>query len=223
MGVRAGIFVCVTSFLLGTLFTHWIADSLTLWKSPVTDEHIWTAALYYSIIAKGPSWILYVLAAIVVLGAATILWSLNDLQAGNIMFDGGSIFLYGTTVVMCINSVLPSLVEFAALDLRDAIPRSLRLTTLELASNNLICSVALTGVLALQAGRSWAERTEEGEDDDEFVVVELDGAPVEATAATALQSNIGTLTGRRSRGKTPEIGLSEDKVKPLLQARVQTS
>lgn len=115
------------------------------------------------------------------------------------------------------------LVEFAALDLRDAIPRSLRLTTLELASNNLICSVALTGVLALQAGRSWAERTEEGEDDDEFVVVELDGAPVEATAATALQSNIGTLTGRRSRGKTPEIGLSEDKVKPLLQARVQTS
>jgi hypothetical protein len=107
MGVRAGIFVCVTSFLLGivqlvvlviscsslagTLFTHWIADSLTLWKSPVTDEHIWTAALYYSIIAKGPSWILYILAAIVVLGAATILWSLNDLQAGNIMFDGGSI------------------------------------------------------------------------------------------------------------------------------------
>lgn len=112
MGVRAGVFLCVTSFLLGTsppslserslilttntgaLFTHWIADSLTLWKSPVTDEHLWTAASYYSIIAKGPVEGLYFLAAVVVLGATTILWSLNDLRAGNIMFDGGSICQY---------------------------------------------------------------------------------------------------------------------------------
>ena len=35
--------------------------------------------------------ILYFLAAVVVLGGATIIWSLNDLRAGNIMFDGGSI------------------------------------------------------------------------------------------------------------------------------------
>ena len=109
MGVRAGVVVCVTSFLLGmffyshlitlwhesctpgALFTHWIADSLTLWKTPITDEHLWTAASYYSIITKGPSVILYLLAAVVVLGGATIIWSLNDLRAGNIMFDGGSI------------------------------------------------------------------------------------------------------------------------------------
>lgn len=107
MGVRAGIVVCVTSFLLGksylikldssltfalgALFTHWIADSLTLWKSPITDEHLWIAASYYSILAKGPSQILYFLAAVVILGGTTILWSLIDLQAENIMFDGGSI------------------------------------------------------------------------------------------------------------------------------------
>jgi ER membrane protein SH3 len=76
---------------LGALFTHWIADSLTLWKSPITDEHLWTAASYYSILAKGPSQFLYFLAAVVTLGGTTILWSLNDLQAENIMFDGGSI------------------------------------------------------------------------------------------------------------------------------------
>ena len=75
----------------GALFTHWIADSLTLWKSPVTDEHLWTAAVYYSILAKGPSEILYFFAAVALLGCATIVWSLNDLRAGNIMFDGGSI------------------------------------------------------------------------------------------------------------------------------------
>ena len=144
MGLRSSVVVCVTSFLLGqfhffynallliplspskgALFTHWIADSLTLWKSPVTDEHLWTAATYYSILAKCPPEILYFLAAIVILGGLTILWSLRDGEAGNIMFDGGSIcgiyfilseclahqfclVLFGTTIVMYLHSVLPS-------------------------------------------------------------------------------------------------------------------
>lgn len=109
MGVRAAVFVCITSFLLGisplfllptlsrsqahpgALFTHWIADSLTLWKSPVTDEHLWTAASYYSILTKASTAWLHFIRSVVLLGAITILWSLNDLRAGNIMFDGGSI------------------------------------------------------------------------------------------------------------------------------------
>jgi len=176
MGVRAGIVVCVTSFLLGTLFTHWIADSLTLWKSPVTDEHLWTAASYYSILAKGPVEILYFLSTVVVIGATTILWSLRDGEAGNLMFDGASIFLYCTTVVMYLYSVIPNLfAKFTTLpahELKDAIPPYLRASTLELASNNLVCSVALTGVLALQAGRWWVERAD-SDDEDEAVVVEV--------------------------------------------------
>jgi hypothetical protein len=52
--------------------------------------------------------------------------------------------------------------------LKDPFPGALRHTTLELASNNLICSVALTGVLALQAGRFWAESSDE-DDLDEIV------------------------------------------------------
>lgn len=187
MGVRAGVVVCVTSFLLGSLFTHWIADSLTLWKSPVTDEHLWTAATYYSILANGPPEALYFLAAVVITGAITILWSLGDGQAGNIMFDGGSIFLFGTTVAMYLYSVLPSvLAKFSSLpahQLKDPFPRSLRMATLELASNNLICSVALTGVLALQAGRFWAESSDP--DDEEFEPTETD-------------------SGTRSRAKTPD-------------------
>jgi len=203
MGVRAGIVVCVTSFLLGALFTHWIADSLTLWKSPITDEHLWTAASYYSILAKGPSQILYFLAAVVTLGGSTILWSLNDLQAENIMFDGGSIFLFGTTIAMYLYSVLPSLlVKFNSLpthQLKDPFPRALRNPTLELASGNLICSVALTGVLVLQAGRFWAERA----DDDVDAVVEAEEPK-----------------GIKLQGKTPDIRAD---IKPLLQQRVQPS
>ncbi|KAH7883963.1 Shr3 amino acid permease chaperone [Phlebopus sp. FC_14] len=168
MGVRASVVVCVTSFLLGSLFTHWIADSLTLWKSPVTDEHLWTAALYYSILTKGPVQILYVLSAIIVLGGTTIFWSLHDGEAGNLMFDGGSIFLYGTTVIMYIYSVIPSLLDkFSYIphdQVKGVFPRSLRSPTLELASNHLVCSVALTGVLILQAGRWWAELSD-GDDE----------------------------------------------------------
>ncbi|KAH0583936.1 hypothetical protein H2248_009524 [Termitomyces sp. 'cryptogamus'] len=202
MGVRAGVVVCVTSFLLGALFTHWIADSLTLWKSPVTDEHLWTAAAYYSILARSPPQVLWLLGSVVVTGCITILWSLGDGEAGNIMFDGGSIFLFGVTVVMYLYSVFPSPLLFsiclALPDLpadifanfgalsdhqpRDPFPSSLRLLTLQLASNNLVCSVALTGVLALQAGRFWAENS----DADDEVSVPGEGE------------------GSQSRAKTPE-------------------
>lgn len=40
-------------------------------------------------------------------------------------------------------------------------PPDLRTPTLELASSHLICSVALTGVLALQTGRWWAKRADD--------------------------------------------------------------
>lgn len=46
-------------------------------------------------------------------------------------------------------------------------PQTLREPTLNLASSHLICSVALTGVLALQAGRWWAEQADIDDDDDE--------------------------------------------------------
>lgn len=81
------------NFLLraGLLFTHWIADSLTLWKSPSTDERLWTAATYYAVISRMPPTLLYVYGAVALVGASTLMWSLFDGNAGNLMFDGGSI------------------------------------------------------------------------------------------------------------------------------------
>lgn len=58
--------------------------------------------------------------------------------------------------------------EAAAVNALPPFPPSLRGPTLELASTHLICSVALTGVLLLQAGRWWAEHYDtDGDDDDE--------------------------------------------------------
>lgn len=93
--------------------------------------------------------------------------------------------------------------------LKDPFPRSLRQSTLELASNNLICSVALTGVLALQAGRFWAEAPDS--DDEEFVLVE---APTPEEQEKANSASTTALKDRLSLS-------SDDRVKPLLQQRVQ--
>ncbi|KAF8831452.1 hypothetical protein HHX47_DHR1000439 [Lentinula edodes] len=165
MGVRAAVVVCVTSFLLGSLFTHWIADSLTLWKSPTNDQNLWTAATYYSIIANGPAQIQYAVAAVVLLGATTILWSLRDGRAGNLMFDGGSISIF---------TVFKDLPPHPK---TDAVPQDLQSAIFDLASNNLVCSVALTGVLGLQAGRFWAESAD---DDDEIESLKATPAPSRA-------------------------------------------
>ncbi|KAK0197174.1 Shr3 amino acid permease chaperone [Armillaria mellea] len=161
MGLRVSVVVCVTSFLLGASSPTGSPTALTLWKSPVTDENLWIAAAYYSILTKAPVQMYYAMALTVLAGALTILLSLRDGEAGNLMFDGGSIFLFGTTVAMYLYSVIPvvhsSFTSLPPHNLTDAFPAVLRSATLDLASSNLVCSVALTGVLALQAGRFWAE------------------------------------------------------------------
>ncbi|KAJ3482654.1 hypothetical protein NLI96_g6828 [Meripilus lineatus] len=132
-----------------------------------------------------PAPVAYFYMAIVTLGGATLFWSFSDGRAGNLMFDGGSAFLYGTTVVVYLYSVLPNFfANFTSLPLPftsptpelpanshppsfPPFPQSLRAPTLDLASSHLICSVALTGVLALQAGRWWAEQADIDEDDED--------------------------------------------------------
>ncbi|KAK7043618.1 hypothetical protein VNI00_008229 [Paramarasmius palmivorus] len=196
MGVRAAVVVSVTSFLLGALFTHWIADSITLWKQPITDTNLWTAASYYAILAKIPTEFSYFLASLVALGGTTILWSFRDGEAGNLMFDGGSIFLFATTVVVYSYSVIPTIyTHFTSLPVQEMdgpMPLSLRIPVLDLASSHLICSVALTGILGLQAGRLWAETA----DDDEEASI------------TAPDTDYKT-TPSQSRGKTPNAELSD--------------
>jgi len=214
-GTRVSVVVFATSFLLGTsnnpsferrphaiyntglLFTHWIADSLTLWKPPATDERLWMSATYYSVITKAPIGFLYFFAFVAIGGGLTILWCLREGEAGNLMFDGGSIcsyrlilfsfswlmprpaVLYASALAVYMHTVLPSRSRPdpsnrltlgsrpSFLDLRAnfvtlpeyvaEVPEPLKRSTLELASSHLVCSVALTGVLALQAGRWWAE------------------------------------------------------------------
>jgi hypothetical protein len=75
----------------GVLMTHWIADSLTLWKSPLTDAHLYTAAAYYSLLAKMDMSMAAAAVGVVTLGLMGLTLSLQDGEAGNLMFDGASI------------------------------------------------------------------------------------------------------------------------------------
>ncbi|KAI0725177.1 Shr3 amino acid permease chaperone [Fomitopsis betulina] len=198
-GLRMSIVVCATSFLIGLLFTHWIADSHTLWKSPEmqTDARLWSAAAYYAVLARMPAWLAYMYAAVAGIGALTILWSLRDGRAGNLMFDGGSIFLYGAATYVYMHDVLPNIfTNFTYLDFPSQsstpnvtpFPAYLRGPTLQLASWHLVCSVLLTGVILLQAGRWWAELADEDGDDDGMVEDGEEAATTRETSPVPTES-----------------------------------
>ncbi|KZS98916.1 hypothetical protein SISNIDRAFT_480508 [Sistotremastrum niveocremeum HHB9708] len=183
MGVRAAFVVVTTSFLIGVLATHFVADSLTLWQSPATDARLWAAAQYYTLLAKAPSEMAFVLAGITTFGATVILWSLFDGRAGNLMFDGGSLFLYLSAISVYAYNVLPILTRnfinspLSYGSIKEApFPDILKKPTLELASSHLVCSVAMTGVLLLQAGRYWADGEDAGWRD-------IDSIPAEKSSA----------------------------------------
>ncbi|QRW27562.1 ER membrane protein SH3 [Rhizoctonia solani] len=155
MGVRAALAVCGTSFLLGTLSTHWIADWGTLWQPPLTDAHLRTSAAYYHILASMEGVLTLVPVAVAGLGGLALLWSFRDGRAGNLMFDGASIFLFGSNRAKITHRPYPSIRPLPSTV--SSIPKSTKEATLNLASYHLVCSVALTGVLILQAARYWAE------------------------------------------------------------------
>jgi len=158
MGLRVGVIVCATSFLLGCFLSHWIADSLTLWQVPLTDEHLQVAADYYAILSTMPMHMRLVFFVIGTISAIALLLNLLDGRAGNIMFDGGSVFLCFCALVVWVWSCLPNIEKLAPRrQFEIPFPFEYRKDILEIASKNLVCSVALTGVMLLQAGREWAE------------------------------------------------------------------
>ncbi|EJD46079.1 hypothetical protein AURDEDRAFT_113780 [Auricularia subglabra TFB-10046 SS5] len=172
MGIRTALIVGTTSFFLGALTTNWIADSLTLWKSPATEAGLRTAAEYYALLSKMPEPMLWALYGVIGLAFAALGASAWQGASFNIMFDGASIVLAGSAAYYYLNEVLPNMSLFSSRQLTDfALPKPfpavIRKATLDLASAHLVCAVALTGVIVLQAGRLWVEGEQAAEDESE--------------------------------------------------------
>ena len=92
------------------MLTHWMADALTLWKVPLTDAHLFTAASYYALLSTMPPTMRWVLVAVVLSGTIALFMSFSDQRAGNLMFDGASICTYfrlTVTQTAVINNTFP--------------------------------------------------------------------------------------------------------------------
>ncbi|KDQ06740.1 hypothetical protein BOTBODRAFT_39395 [Botryobasidium botryosum FD-172 SS1] len=165
MGIRTAAVLCTTSFLLGNFLTHWIADYITLWQNPLTEEHLRTSAAYYFLLSTMPDYMLWIVSAVGALGGISIVASLWDGEAGNIMFDGASIFLYISALGVYWGSIYPILSDPNDPLSTTSSSATLQISTIKLASASLKCSVALTGVIVLQAARWWAAREDREEDE----------------------------------------------------------
>jgi len=123
-GLRAIILVCLVAFFLGTLCTHWTADSLTMWNPPLTPEHLASAAAYYAHLAASPPYMLYPLAGLALAGLAVLLTNFWDWREAS-LFDWASLcecfafaengtvaekrqVLYGFSGFIYLFSVIPS-------------------------------------------------------------------------------------------------------------------
>lgn len=89
--------------------------------------------------------------------------------------------LYGTAIAVYLYKVLPTFDEtFSPVKIPFSslvpLPPSLRVEVLNLASAHLVCSVALTGVMALQAARWWSEHADSDEDTSDLLSPSTDAA-----------------------------------------------
>jgi len=91
----------------------------------------------------------------------------------------------------------------------DDFPSSLQQPTIELATSHLICSVALTGVLFMQAGRAWAQV----EDEAEAVAAKAE------EAERQLRRSNSTDGARGRRKEVPESETDSLEVPPTLRIR----
>ncbi|SPC63236.1 uncharacterized protein UHOD_06570 [Ustilago sp. UG-2017b] len=169
MGLRTGLIIGSTSFLLGTLAMHWTADHLILWQSPVTFDSVVTAYTYYRDTIIGmPSLSRKFLHAIGTFAALLLISKALGGRESNWLFDGASLFLFGASGLVYYHKIEPSLATLppkapspgaGLVDGRDAVFAPLR----EIATSHTVLAVALVGVILLQSGQYYSERLEERE------------------------------------------------------------
>ncbi|KAK4685189.1 hypothetical protein P7C73_g4967, partial [Tremellales sp. Uapishka_1] len=93
----------------------------------------------------------------VLVGALTVLNAVGRVvkayrrQGGEVLFDGGSVVLLVAITYTQLNEVFPTITEFGR-------PDGLRTAVRDLANDNVMTAVMLTGVMLLQAGRYYAAK-----------------------------------------------------------------
>ncbi|KAK8861293.1 hypothetical protein IAR55_002112 [Kwoniella newhampshirensis] len=154
-----------TCFLLGTTFTHWIADHNVLWRNPVTSDALATSVRYYSYLSSAPrglGWVYCSIGLVAILSVCGRGIKGYKGNGGEVLFDGGSLVLSAAIAYTQLADVGPTISLFPS-----PLPENLLdhptypgLVTAvrDLATSNIMTAVMLTGLMLLQAGRYYAKR-----------------------------------------------------------------
>ncbi|WVO24245.1 uncharacterized protein IAS62_005609 [Cryptococcus decagattii] len=162
---RTMLITVSTSFLLGTTFTHWIADHNVLWKSPVTTDAITHSIEYYSLLSSAPSglgWFYIAVGLVLILSAGGRSIKAYRRTSGEVLFDGGSLVLVASITYYQLAEVYPAITmipnPLPANLVDHALYPALTTAVRDLATSNIMTAVMLTGLVLLQAGRYYAKR-----------------------------------------------------------------
>jgi len=181
------LIVCPTSFFLGILFSFFPYDYPLLWSSAATPAaHFDLLEAHLKLLYHSPALITRILHIMGFLGLAGLILKLYKPSESNMLFDGGSLVLYMVALIIYISNILKGLaivdfgdyglgieklsqdqlddVDSAGYDVETGNSVLGREDNLKvLSASNTILALVLVGVLVLQAGQWYAEKSDEKE------------------------------------------------------------
>ncbi|ETI26917.1 hypothetical protein G647_10016 [Cladophialophora carrionii CBS 160.54] len=179
------LIICPTSFFLGILFSLFPYDYPLLWSSlPTPASHFDAIEAHLKLLHNAPNLIVRILHIMLGMGLLGLIIKLYKPSESNMLFDGGSLVLYMVAVIVYIANIVKGLrivsegsygLGFEQLtqdELDDVNTRGYDVNTGDsvlgrednlkvLAASNTILALVLVGVLVLQVGQWYADRTDE--------------------------------------------------------------
>lgn len=174
-----------TSFFLGIVFSLFPYDYPLLWSSlPTPPAHFDAIETHLILLHNAPNLIVRILHIMLGLGLIGLIIKLYKPSESNMLFDGGSLVLYMVAVIVYIANIVKGLrivnegayglglEGYSEDELDDVNARGVNVNTGDsilgrednlkvLAASNTILALVLVGVLVLQFGQWYADRTDE--------------------------------------------------------------
>ncbi|EXJ96129.1 ER membrane protein SH3 [Capronia coronata CBS 617.96] len=203
------LIICPVSFFLGIIFSLFPYDYPLLWSSlPTPDSHFDAVETHLKLLHNAPNLIVRILHIMLSMGILGLVIKLYKPSESNMLFDGGSLVLYMVAVIVYIANIIKGLrivdvgtyglgLQDLTEDQRDNVDLSGydadtgdsvlgREDNLKvLAASNTILALVLVGVLVLQIGQWYAERSEERANKDSKARKKAEREKKESEAAAA--------------------------------------
>jgi len=178
------LIIVPVSFFLGILFSLFPYDYPLLWSSlPTPAAHFDAIETHLKLLHNAPNLIVRILHIMLGMGLMGLVMKLYKPSESNMLFDGGSLVLYMVAVIVYIANVIKGLrivslgdyglgMDKLTVEQLDDVEAGHDVNTgasvlgrednlKVLAASNTILALVLVGVLVLQVGQWYAERTDE--------------------------------------------------------------